>query len=142
MVILVLMALVGAVLGAWVKPRLIAVPLAIGLAEGLRGLIGMAAPVAIDNYSAPTWAQWALAVVLDPVDDYLPLLAVSGGAALIAAVLAMLLGERTVKPISLQEAASFRRRVEKGRYVRAEGMIEQRPVQAAAEERQKAILGL
>src|SRR5580698_5909048 len=131
MVILVLMALVGAVLGAWVKPRLIAVPLAIGLAEGLRGLIGVAAPLAIDNTNAPMWAQWALAVVIDPVDDYLPLLAVSSGSALIAAVLAMVLGERTVRPVSLSEATAFRRRVEKGRYVRAEGMVEQRPVQAA-----------
>ena len=67
---------------------------------------------------------------------------VSGGAALIAALLAMWLDPKTPQSLSLQEATSVRRRVQKGRYVRAEGMVEARPIQAEAEQRQKALLGL
>ena len=133
---LVLMAALGAVLGAVVRPRLIALPLAIGVAEGARGLIDLAAPAAVDNVSAPLWAVAALNVAETPMDGYLPLLGVSAAGALLAALLTLAIDRRTAPPATLQ------RRVLKGRYVRAKDMIEDRPAQAKAEERQKALLGL
>jgi hypothetical protein len=142
MVMLVLMAIVGAVLGACVRPRLIAVPLAIGVAEGCRGLIDLVAPTAVDNISAPFWAKAALGVAEDPLSGYLPLLAVSAGAALLTALLTLLIDRAPPRPASLAEATAVQRRVRKGRYVRAANMIEERPAQAKAEERQKALLGL
>lgn len=139
---MVFMALVGAVLAVVVRPRLIGVPLAIGGAEGLRGIVSLLAPAAVDNPQAPWWSQWSLAIELDPLAGYLPLLGASGGAALIAAILMMLTAQKTPRAISLSEATQVRRRVVNGHYVRAEGMIEERPRQTKAEERQKAILGL
>jgi len=142
MVLLVLMALTGAALGAAVRPRLMAVPVAIGLAEALRGLASLLAPAAVDNLAAPWWSQWALGIEEDPFAGYLPLLGVSGGAALLAAVLTMLTSPRAPRPVGVTEATKVRRRVVKGRYVRADGMIEERARQAEAEARQKALLGL
>ena len=142
MIMLVLMAVVGAVLGAIIRPRLIAIPLAIAVAEGCRGLIDLAAPLAIDNMAAPFWAKAALAVAVKPMSGYLPLLGVSAGAALLTAILTLTIDRAPPKQTTLQEATAVQRRVRKGKYVRASNMIEDRPAQAKAEERQKALLGL
>jgi hypothetical protein len=142
MFLLVLMAILGAVLGVVIKPGLLAVPLAVAVAEGIRGLIGMAAPFAIDNSQALLPFQLALQVVESPMSGYLPLLGVSAGAALIAAVLSMLTEARPVPEVTLAEATALRRRVRRGKYVRAPDMIEDRPAQKAAEERQRSLLGL
>ena len=113
MILLVLMALVGAVLGAVVRPRLIAIPLAIGVVEGLRGLVSLAAPIAIDNDKAPDWAKLALGVELNPVDGYWPLLAVSGGAALIAGLLSLLIDRPPPPQLTLDQATAVQRRGER-----------------------------
>ena len=138
MILLVFMALVGAGMGAWIKPRLLAVPLAISAVEGARGLIGISAPAAVGLGSAP--ASIVLGVIEDPVDDYLPLLVVSGGAALIAAVMGMILDKRATDAAAAR-APPRRLKAQKG-LVRADGMAEPRDVRAKAEQRQKAILGL
>ncbi|MFI4936168.1 MAG: hypothetical protein ACHP7N_16260 [Caulobacterales bacterium] len=137
-----LMALLGAVLGAIVRPRLIALPVAVGLAEGIRGLIGLAAPIAVDNIQAPFWAKMALDITESPIAGYLPLLAVSAGGSLIAGVLALFIDQKAIKSVTLAEATANKREVKGGKFVRAEGMIEKRPAQLKAEERQKALLGL
>ena len=142
MILLVLMALVGAVLGAIVRPRLIAIPLAIALAEGMRGLVSLAAPIAVDNDKAPVWATFALGVELNPVDGYLPLLAVSGGAALIAGLLTLLIDRPPPHQLTLDEATAVQRRVRNGRFVRADNMIEKHSVLNRAEARHKSLLGL
>lgn len=139
---LVLMAALGAVLGALVRPRLIAIPLAIGVVEGARGLVDLIAPSAIDNVSAPFWAVAALTISETPMDGYLPLLGVSAAAAILSALLTLLIDRGPLKPATLAESTALQRRVLKGRYVRAKDMIEDRPAQAKAEERQKALLGL
>jgi len=72
----------------------------------------------------------------------LPLLGVSEGAALLTAILTLTIDRAPPKQTTLQEATAVQRRVRKGKYVRASNMIEDRPAQAKAEERQKALLGL
>jgi hypothetical protein len=144
MIALGLMALIGALLGARVRPRLVGVLLAIGLAAGFRSAVAMFAPEAVDNIRAPIWAQWSLAVAVDPLDGYLALLAVCGGAALISAVLGMVFDRRPAAARSVVGVDDDRtlRGVRGGRYQRAAGMVEERPLQAKAEARQKELLGL
>jgi len=142
MVVLVVMSLLGAVLGVLTRPRFAAVPIAVGLAEGTRWLIGMGAAQAFNNAGAPDWEVWAVSVTANPLDDYLPLLAVSSGASLIAAALAMVHDRHSPGDTAVSEATRVSRAVRGGRYVRAAGMIETRPAQDKAERRQKAILGL
>jgi hypothetical protein len=136
------MAVCGAILGATIRPRLMGLPLAVALAGGMRALIGVLAAPAVDHPDAPIWNQLSLAASLDPVGDYIPVLGACGGAALIAALLGMLLEPKTQAPATVSELTATRRRVDNGRYVRAAGMVEERPVQARAEERQRALLGL
>jgi hypothetical protein len=144
MTLLVLMALMGAVLGALVRPRLLAIPIAIGLAGGLRGLISLAAPLAIDNDKAPFWAQLSLGAALSAVDGYMPLLAASGGGALIAGLLALITDRPAPKSLTLDEATAVRRCVRNGKYVRTQNMVDEGSAGAntSAEARQRSILGL
>ncbi len=142
MIMLGLMAVLGAFLGAVVRPGLVGAPIAIGVAEAARGLIGALAAAAIDNATAPWWSQAALALVQDPMAGYLPLLGASGGAAILAALLAMLVRGQTRGQRSLDGATDVRRKVVNGHYVRAEGMVEERSRQQEAEARQRQILGL
>jgi hypothetical protein len=142
MVLLVVMALVGAILGALVKPGFLSVPIGAGLAAGLRSLIGQAATPAIDNPSAPVWAQLALRVTTSAMGGYLPLLSVCAGAALFSSLLCLVLDRHAPHAGTLEEATRVRRPVRNGRYVRDPDMIEQRLSQRQAEARQKALLGL
>jgi len=142
MVILMLMALMGAVLGALTKPRFVAAPIAVGLVEGMRWLVGLSAASAINNADAPVWAIWSLSIVSDPLDDYLPLLAVSAGSSLFAAAMAMVHDRHRPPAVSVAEATRNSRQVRNGRFVRVEGMVEERAVQQQAERRQRALLGL
>jgi hypothetical protein len=142
MVVLVVMSLLGAVLGALTRPRFAAVPIAVGLAMAARWALGMAAANAINNASAPDWEVWAVSAIADPLDDYLSLLAAAAGASLIAAALALITDRPQPREVSTSEATRVDRAVRGGRFVRAEGMVQARPVQDKAEQRQKAVLGL
>jgi hypothetical protein len=116
MILLVAMALLGALLGAFLRPRLISPFAAVALTEVLHIWMGLTVPL-------------------------LPLIGASGGAALIAAVLMMTRRDKSFAAAPLNDAAA-QRRVRKGRYVRDPDMIEERPAQIRAEARQKALLGL
>jgi hypothetical protein len=142
MVVLVVLSLLGAVLGALTRPRFVAVPIAVGLTLAVRWAMGMAAANAIDNADAPGWEVWAVSAIADPLDDYLSLLAGAAGASLIAAALALITDRHEPREVTMSEATRVARAVRGGRFVRAEGMIESRPVQDKAEQRQKAVLGL
>jgi hypothetical protein len=142
MVLLAIMALLGAVLGALVKPGILAVPIGVGLAAGLRSLIGQVAPGAIDNPNAPVWSQLALQIASSPMGGYVPLLSVCGGAALISSLLCMAIDRRSPTATTFEEATRVRRPVRNGRYLRDPDMVEQRLSQRQAEARQKALLGL
>ncbi|HTX51656.1 MAG TPA: hypothetical protein VME40_19955 [Caulobacteraceae bacterium] len=142
MVVLVVLSLLGAVLGALARPRFAAVPIAVGAALAVRWMIGVSGGHAIDNAGASGLELWAFSALSDPADDYLSLLAGAGGASLIAAVLAFIHDRHKPRDVSVSEATRPNRMVRAGRFVRAEGMIEARPVQDKAEQRQKTILGL
>jgi hypothetical protein len=142
MVVLVVMSLLGAVLGALTRPRFAAVPVAVGLAMAGRWALGMAAANAINNADAPGWEVWAVAAIADPLDGYLSLLAGAASASLIAAALALITDRHQPRAVTISEATRVDRAVRGGRFVRAEGMVQARPVQDKAEQRQKAILGL
>jgi hypothetical protein len=107
-----------------------------------RWALGMAAANAINNASAPDWEVWAVSAIADPLDDYLSLLAAAAGASLIAAALALITDRPQPREVSTSEATRVDRAVRGGRFVRAEGMVQARPVQDKAEQRQKAVLGL
>jgi len=136
------MSLLGAVLGALTRPRFAAVPIAVGLAMAARWALGMAAANAINNASAPDWEVWAVSATADPLDDYLSLLAAAAGASLIAAALALITDRPQPREVSTSETTRVDRAVRGGRFVRAEGMVQARPIQDKAEQRQKAVLGL
>src|SRR5215469_18482446 len=82
MVLLVLMGVVGAVLGASIKPRPLAVPAALALAAAVRALIGVLAPMAVGETPPPFFARIAFQIVQDGADDYAPLLSVAAAGAL------------------------------------------------------------
>jgi hypothetical protein len=140
MLVLVVLSLLGAVLGALTRPRLAAVPIAVGLVLGARWMIGLAGGHA--NAAASALELWAYSTCADPLDADLSLLAGGGGASLIAASLAFLYDRWKPHGVAASEATRLGRSVRGGRFVRAEGMIEARPAQDKAEQRQKAILGL
>lgn len=140
MLLLVLMGVMGAVIGAWAKPRLLALPAALALAAGARALIGVFASVGVAF--APVLARLAFHIVQDGDDDYLPLLAVTGGGALFSLVLGLLLGRRSRRAMTLEEATRARRRIRQGKFVRAPGMVAPRERQSEAEARNRSILEL
>ena len=142
MVVLVFLSLLGAILGALIRPRFAAAPIAVGVALAVRWAMGVEAGRALNNAGASVLELWAYAAVADPLNDYLSLLAGAGGASLIAATLAFLYDRQKPREITVSEATRQVRTVRGGRFVRAEGMVETRPVQDRAEQRQKAILGL
>ena len=117
MILLVAMALLGALLGAFLRPRLISPFVAVALTEVLRAWMGLGTPL-------------------------LPLVGASGGAALISSVI--MIASRRDAPFAAAplDVGAAQRRVRKGRYVRAPNMIEERAAQTEAEARQKALLGL
>ncbi len=141
MILMIAFALLGASLGLYVKPRwlgvAVAVILAVGLEGGERAFIGLISEqpnreLLIQRLQAIFGETW-----LDAVG---PTAAALVGAVL-AAIMGMVMdGER---PTALVNADGIRRKVGKdGRYARLEGMIEERPVQTAAESRFDSILGL
>ena len=80
MVLLVLMALSGACLGAFTTPRLLAAPYAVAVAGGVRGLIGLAALPATAG-QAPIWARFAADIAAGPMAGYPILIAACLGGA-------------------------------------------------------------
>ena len=141
MVLLALMGVVGAVLGAWIKPRPPAVVGALALAAAVRALIGVLAPMAVGETAAPFFARIAFQIVQDGADDYGPLLGVAGASALIAVSFAVVADRRSRRTMTLDEATRARRRIRKGKFVRASGMVDARQRQSEAADRLRSLLG-
>jgi len=129
------------VVGAWIKPRPLAILGALALAAGTRALIGVLAPMAVGDAAAPLFARAAFQIVQDAADDYVPLLSVCGGAALIAVFFAVVADRRSRRTMTLEEATRARRRIRQGKFVRASGMLDSRKRQSEAAERLRSILG-
>ena len=141
MLLLVLMGVAGAAIGAWTKPRSLAIPGALALAAAVRALIGVLAPMAVGETSAPLVARAAFQIVQDSADDYLPLLGVSGAMALFAVLFAGLADRRSRRTMTLEEATRARRKIRQGKFVRTSGMLEPRKSRTEAAERLRSLLG-
>jgi hypothetical protein len=141
MVLLVLMGVVGAVMGAWIKPRPAAVVGALALAAAVRALIGVLAPMAVSETPPPFFANIAFQIVQDTADDYAPLLSVAGASALIALFFALVADRRSRRTMTLEEATRARRKIRQGKFVRASGMVDVRKRESAAADRLRSLLG-
>jgi len=138
MILLVSMAILGAALGAYLRPRPLAVVLALGAAGGIRGGLDLIVRLAGHKYDPPEWLLRLEAVVNAPSAGYLFVIGSAGGAALFAALLCMLLDETPYRPFWLPAEGGVRTRDRTGRYKRVADMIEERSIHAAAEARMHA----
>ena len=141
MVLLVLMGVVGAVMGAWAKPRPAAFVGAVAHAAGVRAIIGILSQMAVGQDSAPLFARAAFQIVQDDADNYVPLLSTSGASALIAMFFAFVADRRSRRTMTLDEATRARRKIRQGKFVRASGMVDVRKRESAAADRLRSILG-
>jgi len=138
---MVVMAVVGAALGAFMRPRVFAVALAIGLAGGLRGLLLYIARLApIGDNGPPAWSQTLSHAFAGPLASYMMVMVAGGGGALFAALMCLLLDEKPVRPFWMPPEGDMRLRDRTGRYVRAAELIAERPIHAEAERRIQANL--
>lgn len=141
MIMMAACAVLGAVLGLYAKPRWLGVAVALVLVAGIEGgerffidlidqqpnrelLIGR-----LEAIFGETW--------LDAVG---PMAAAVAGAAF-AAIMGKVL-ERESRTVVINADEIRRKAGKDGRYARLDGMIEDRPVQAAAKSRFDSILGL
>lgn len=138
MILTMTIALLGAALGAFLRPRVFAVVLAIGLSSGVRAGALFAANLAGGRDDADTWASAVLRYFESTLTSY-PVLIIAGtGAALFAGLLCMLLEEKPVEPFWLPREGDERRRGRDGRYIRAAGLIEERAIHNRAEAHVRA----
>ncbi|WP_165184111.1 hypothetical protein [Caulobacter soli] len=141
MILMIVCAVLGACLGLYVKPRWLGVAVAVVLIVCVEGgdrlFIGLIEQqpnreLLIGRLEAIFGETW-----LDAVGPT--------AAALVGAVLAAIMGKVMdgERQVALVNADGIRRKVGKdGRYARLDGMIQERPVQTAAESRFDSILGL
>jgi len=141
MISMAVAAILGAMLGLWVRPRVLGVLVAVlvvGAVEcGVLVLIGMLRDQpnreALIAQLQSVFGQGTVGAA-GPV-----------AAALIGASLAALMGRFSdgAQPVQLVTADGLRRQAGKdGRYARVEGMVEERAIHARAESRIDKILGL
>lgn len=141
MIMMAACAVLGAVLGLYAKPRWLGVAVALALVAGVEGgerfLIGLIdeqpnRELLIGRLQAIFGETW-----LDAVG---PMAAAAAGAAF-AAIMGKVL-ERESRTVVINVDEIRRKAGKDGRYARLDGMVEDRPVQAAAKSRFDSILGL
>jgi len=135
MILLAIMAMLGAAMGVFLRPRILAVPFAVAVGGGARATLGLAAMPATGDGQGPDWAEFSAAVAGQQLEGY-PIMI---GACLCGALIALALGAGVDK--RQPGASNLPRRIVNGRLERAPGMVEERPQQKAAEARQKSLLG-
>ncbi|MGA0603389.1 hypothetical protein ACO2Q3_21960 [Caulobacter sp. KR2-114] len=138
MILTVCIALFGAALGAFLRPRVLAVMLAAGVSAGVRAGPQFIGQLAGGREDADSWAGAMLRYFESPFTSYLVLIIAGAGAALFAALLCLFLEEKPAEPFWLPKEGDVRRRGRDGRYVRATGMIEERSIHNRAEARVRA----
>lgn len=138
MILTVVIALLCAALGAFLRPRALAVVLAVGLSSGVRAAALFVADLAGARDDAATWGGDMLRFFESPFTSYLVLTIAGAGAALFAGLLCLLLEEKPVEPFWLPKEGDLRRRGRDGRYIRAAEMIEERAIHNRAEARVRA----
>ena len=140
MITMAAFAIIGAALGAFVRPRWLGVLLPVLIAVTIEGGVYWAIGV-MDHQPNREVLILRLQAVFG--DDLISMIGPIAAAA-IGGVVAGVLGYFTdPKTVDVYSAENIRRRVGKdGRYARAEGMVQDRAIHAKAESRIDQILGL
>jgi hypothetical protein len=141
MIMMAACAVLGAVLGLYAKPGWLGVFLAVALIAGVFGVERFVIALIEEQPNREQLVERLQAIFGDGWLDA----AWPTTAALIGAVFAAIMGkvlERDSRTVVIN-ADDIRRKVGKdGRYARLDGMVQERPVQTAAESRFGSILGL
>jgi hypothetical protein len=139
MILLILSAVFGAALGAYVRPRPLAVVLALVLAGATRGVLHLTCAQLGRTVAPPGWLNALEDLIASPLAGYTPMIAVAGSAALFAALLCLILDQRPFGSFWLPNGDAVRLRDRTGRYRRVDHMVETRTVQTAAEARMRSV---
>lgn len=145
MVVMVIAAVIGAALGVFVRPWLLAPVIAVTLGGGVQGGMIFIARVLGGKPGHEKLVETLGELAGTDLTAVLPTLAASGVAALLAALLSSMAdGDQKEEKFWLpsDEVDSGRARGKDGRRRRLAGMVEERPAQTKAEGRISAILDL
>jgi hypothetical protein len=138
MILLIVFAVFGAALGAYMRPRPVAVVLALVLAGAIRGGLQFAAHLIERTPAPPAWMTMLDSVIDAPGAGYVALIAVCGAGAFFSALMCLAFDHAPGEAFWLPKEGAVRRRDGTGRYQRLARMVEDRPNQSAAEARIKA----
>jgi hypothetical protein len=141
MIALIVLAVVGATLGAFMRPRPMALVLALGLAGGLRAGMAFVAHLGEQRLDHPDWAQYLSIYMASPGAGYLPLMAAAGGGSLFAGLLCYLLPDGSTRAFWLPAEGDVRVPDRTGRYKRADDMVRERSAPTEHEQRMRDALG-
>jgi len=134
-------AVLGAVLGLYAKPRRLGAAIALGLAAGVFGAERFVVALIDDQPNRELLIGRLQAIFGEGWRDA----AGPTAAAVIGAVFAAVMGkalERESRTVVINADDIRRKAGKNGRYARLDGMVEERPIQTAAESRFDSILGL
>jgi len=141
MITMAAFAIIGAALGAFVRPRLLGVALPILLAVLVEGGAYWAIGVMDHQVNREVLVMRLQGIFGDDVIAMVGPVAAAAIGAVVAAVLGFLTDPKKAAPVF--SAEGIKRSVGKdGRYARAAGMVEERAIHAKAESRIDQILGL
>src|SRR4051794_18702418 len=98
MVLVIAFALIGAALGAYLRPRALAIVLALGSAGGLRGLMGLFEGMMVKGDDAPPWQVTYAALLADPLTGYLPVIGAGAAGSVLAAVMCLFFDKENQLP--------------------------------------------
>jgi hypothetical protein len=141
MVLLIVFAVFGAALGAYMRPRPVAVVLALVVAGAIRAGLQLAAGLIERTPAPPAWMTMLDDIIAAPEAGYVALIAVCGAGAFFSALMCLAFDHGPGEGFWLPKDGAVRRRDGSGRYQRLARMVEDRPEQSAAEARIKAAHG-
>lgn len=133
MILTIFLALIGAALGAFLRPRVLAAAFAVALSAGSRGGALFMAHMAGGNDESVSWAGDVIRFMESPFTSYLVVVSACGGAAVFAGLLCLLLEDTPSRPFWMPAEGDVRLRDRNGRYIRAADMIEERAIHNRAE---------
>jgi len=133
MVLTIFLALIGAALGAFLRPRVLAVAFAAALSAGGRGGALFITNMAGANDESVSLAGDVIRFLESPFTSYLVLISACAGAATFAGLLCLLLEDTPSRPFWMPVEGDVRLRDRNGRYIRAADMIEERAIHNRAE---------
>lgn len=136
MVLLIAFAILGAGLGAYLRPRPLAIVLALGLSAGVRGGLDFIAHLAArDANDPPKWLATLDGIITPASAGYVPVIAAAAGGAVFSAVMCMFFDETPYRPFWMPAEGGVRTLDRNGRYKRVADMIEERSIHRSAEAR-------